>query len=57
VVDKERIARLFDGYRDEIRANSPKSLEIWQKNRTVMPAGVGSVFQLADPFPKVIESE
>ena len=55
MVDKERIARLLNGYRDEIRANSPKSLAIWQKNRTVMPAGVGSVFRLADPFPKVIK--
>jgi len=55
LVDKDRIARLLNVYRDEIRAKSPKSLAIWQKNRAVMPAGVGSVFRLADPFPKVVK--
>jgi glutamate-1-semialdehyde 2,1-aminomutase len=55
MADKERIARLLNGYRDEIRARSPKSLAIWQKNRTVMPAGVGSMFRLADPFPMVVK--
>jgi len=52
--DKERIAGLLDGYRDEIRARSPRSLAIWRENRRVMPAGVGSMFRLADPFPMVI---
>jgi glutamate-1-semialdehyde 2,1-aminomutase len=55
MADKERMARLLNAYRDEIRARSPKSLSIWQKNRTVMPAGVGSLFRLADPFPMVIK--
>jgi glutamate-1-semialdehyde 2,1-aminomutase len=55
LVDKDRIARLLNVYRDEIRAKSPKSLAIWQKNRSVMPAGVGSLFRLADPFPMVIK--
>lgn len=54
MADKEKTARLLDGYRDEIRARSPRSLEIWQRNRTAMPAGVGSMFRLADPFPMVI---
>ena len=53
--DKERIASLLNSYRDEIRAKSPKSLSIWQENRTVMPAGVGSLFRLADPFPMVVK--
>jgi len=53
--DKERIAGLLNGYRDEIRAKSPKSVSMWQRNRTVMPAGVGSVFRLADPFPMVVK--
>jgi glutamate-1-semialdehyde 2,1-aminomutase len=52
--DKERIAKLFDGYRGEICAKSPKSLVTWQKNRAVMPAGVGSVFRLSDPFPMMV---
>jgi glutamate-1-semialdehyde 2,1-aminomutase len=55
MADKESIARLLNAYRDEIRAKSPKSLSIWQQNRTVMPAGVGSLFRLADPFPMVIK--
>jgi glutamate-1-semialdehyde 2,1-aminomutase len=55
MVDKERIAGLLNGYRDEIRAMSPKSVSIWQQNRTVMPAGVGSLFRLADPFPMVVK--
>jgi glutamate-1-semialdehyde 2,1-aminomutase len=55
MADRERIVGLLNGYRDEIRAKSPKSLAIWQKNRTVMPAGVGSVFRLADPFPMVVK--
>ena len=54
MADQERIASLLNGYRDEIRARSPKSLSVWQGNRTVMPAGVGSLFRLADPFPMVI---
>ncbi len=55
MADKETVARLLNGYREEIRAKSPKSFSIWQGNRTVMPAGVGSVFRLADPFPLVVK--
>jgi glutamate-1-semialdehyde 2,1-aminomutase len=55
MADKESIARLLNSYRDEIRAKSPKSLAVWQQNRTVMPAGVGSLFRLADPFPMVVK--
>ena len=55
MLDKEKIAGLLNGYRDELRAKSPKSLAIWQENRAVMPAGVGSVFRLADPFPMVVK--
>ena len=55
MTDKERIAALLNGYRDEIRAKCPKSLATWQKNRTFMPAGVGSLFRLADPFPAVVK--
>ncbi len=55
MVDNERAATLLNTYRDEIMAKSPKSLSIWQNNRTVMPAGVGSLFRLADPFPMVIK--
>jgi len=53
-MDNEKIAGLLHAYRAEIAARSPKSLAMWQQNRTVMPAGVGSVFRLADPFPMVI---
>jgi glutamate-1-semialdehyde 2,1-aminomutase len=53
--DKERITNILNTYRGEIMARSPKSLAIWQKNRTVMPAGVGSLFRLADPFPMVVK--
>jgi glutamate-1-semialdehyde 2,1-aminomutase len=52
---KDEIERIFNGYRDEIRSKSPKSYAIWQKNRTVMPGGVGSRFRLSDPFPMVIK--
>ena len=52
---KERIEGLLNSYRAEIMAKSPKSLSIWQGNRTVMPAGVGSLFRLADPFPMVVK--
>ena len=55
MADKERVAKLLDEYRDQIRAKSPKSLAAWQRNRAVMPAGVGSVFRLADPFPLVVK--
>ncbi len=50
-----RIATILNAYRGEIMAKSPKSLSIWQANRTVMPAGVGSLFRLADPFPMVVK--
>jgi glutamate-1-semialdehyde 2,1-aminomutase len=53
--DNERITTLLNSYRGEIMAKSPKSLSIWQQNRTVMPAGVGSLFRLADPFPMVLK--
>jgi glutamate-1-semialdehyde 2,1-aminomutase len=53
--DKDRIANLLNNFRGELMARSPKSLAIWQNNRTVMPAGVGSFFRLADPFPMVIK--
>jgi glutamate-1-semialdehyde 2,1-aminomutase len=52
---RERSADVLNTYRDEIRAKSPRSYAIWQKNREVMPAGVGSIFRLADPFPMVIK--
>ena len=55
MVDNEKITALLNAYRGEIMAKSPKSLATWQKNRTVMPAGVGSLFRLADPFPMVIK--
>src|SRR5512145_1676518 len=55
MADKERIAELLNRYRGEILARGPKSYAIWQKNRTVMPAGVGSLFRLADPFPMVVK--
>jgi glutamate-1-semialdehyde 2,1-aminomutase len=55
MVDNERIASILNVYRSEIMAKSPKSLSIWQANRSVMPAGVGSLFRLADPFPMVIK--
>ena len=53
--DKERIASILNAYRGEIMAKSPRSLSTWQGNRTVMPAGVGSLFRLADPFPMVVK--
>lgn len=55
LTDHERITGILHTYRDEIKTKSPKSYSIWQKNRTVMPAGVGSLFRLADPFPMVIK--
>lgn len=53
--DKESIEKMLNHYRAEIQAKCPKSLAVWQKNRSVMPAGVGSFFRLADPFPMVIQ--
>ncbi len=53
--NKERIAGILNGYRQEILAKSPRSLAQWQQNRTVMPAGVGSLFRLADPFPMFVK--
>jgi glutamate-1-semialdehyde 2,1-aminomutase len=53
--NQENITRLLNAYREEICAKSPKSLSVWQQNRTVMPAGVGSLFRLADPFPMVVK--
>jgi glutamate-1-semialdehyde 2,1-aminomutase len=55
MIDNGKVAALFHAYRQEIMARSPKSLSIWQTNRTVMPAGVGSLFRLADPFPMVVK--
>jgi glutamate-1-semialdehyde 2,1-aminomutase len=55
MADKERFEGLLNSYRAEIMAKSPKSLAIWQANHAVMPAGVGSVFRLADPFPTVVK--
>jgi glutamate-1-semialdehyde 2,1-aminomutase len=55
MIDNERISKLLNAYRGEIMARSPKSLAVWQENRTVMPAGVGSLFRLADPFPMVVK--
>jgi glutamate-1-semialdehyde 2,1-aminomutase len=55
MVVKENISIPLDAYRAEIMTKSQKSFSIWQKNRTVMPAGVGSLFRLADPFPMVIK--
>src|SRR5512136_429843 len=53
--EKDRIAGILNAYRAEIMARSPKSVAIWQQNRSVMPAGVGSIFRLSDPFPMVIK--
>jgi len=53
--DHEEIEQLLNRYRAEICAKSPRSLAIWQENRNVMPAGVGSLFRLSDPFPMVVK--
>lgn len=55
MAETEMISQLLNTYRQEIIARSPQSFAIWQRNRTVMPAGVGSIFRLADPFPMVIK--
>ena len=55
MLDNEKLNALLNAYRQEIMAMSPKSMSIWQQNRKVMPAGVGSVFRLADPIPMVIK--
>lgn len=55
MLDNEKLNALLNAYRQEIIAKSPKSMSIWQQNRKVMPAGVGSVFRLADPIPMVIK--
>lgn len=55
MTDQERIAELQNSYRQEIREKCPNSFSAWQKNRQVMPAGVGSLFRLADPFPMVVK--
>ncbi len=54
MVDRDKVAGILDEYRAEIGTKSPKSLAVWQRNRTVMPGGVGSLFRLADPFPMVV---
>lgn len=56
MANQKRITGILNTYRDEIKTKSPKSYSIWQKNRSVMPAGVGSLFRLADPFPMVIKN-
>jgi glutamate-1-semialdehyde 2,1-aminomutase len=55
MINDKRFSQILNVYRGEIMAKSPKSLAAWQNNRTVMPAGVGSLFRLADPFPMVIK--
>ncbi len=55
MAESEVISNLLNTYRQEIMGKSPKSQAIWQRNRTVMPAGVGSLFRLADPFPIVVK--
>jgi glutamate-1-semialdehyde 2,1-aminomutase len=55
MMDKQAVDSLLNLYRQEIIKRSPKSMAIWQGNRTVMPAGVGSIFRLADPIPMVIK--
>jgi glutamate-1-semialdehyde 2,1-aminomutase len=55
MTDQEKITSLLNKYRADIMAKCPKSLAIWQQNRKVMPAGVGSLFRLADPFPMIIQ--
>ncbi|MFO7649767.1 MAG: aspartate aminotransferase family protein [bacterium] len=52
--ERERVTEILNTYRAEIMARSPRSLATWQRNRTVMPGGVGSLFRLADPFPMVV---
>ena len=55
MADKEKFSGLLNQYRSEIIAKSPESYSTWQKNRTVMPAGVCSFFRLADPFPMMVK--
>ncbi len=55
MLNNEKLNALLNAYRGEIMAKCPKSLSIWQQNRSVMPAGVGSIFRLADPFPMVVK--
>ncbi len=49
------VARVLDEYRESVRKKSPRSLQIYEQNKTVMPGGVGSRFRLSDPFPMVVK--
>jgi len=54
MAEQAEIAKLFERYREGIREMSPRSLAIYERNRTVTPGGVGSRARLADPFPMIV---
>ncbi|MGZ5384676.1 MAG: aspartate aminotransferase family protein [Acidimicrobiia bacterium] len=50
-IDPERIAELTDRLEQELTDRTPRSMEIFQRARLVMPGGVPSSFQEREPHP------
>jgi glutamate-1-semialdehyde 2,1-aminomutase len=50
-VDRERIKQVGDREETAYRARTPRSAELHERARQVMPLGVASSFQAYDPYP------
>src|SRR5918911_1184858 len=50
-IDRERVSRRIDDLRAELLDRTPESARWYERARSVMPRGVPSSFQAADPRP------
>src|SRR5881394_3063540 len=50
-IDRERVSRRIDDLRTELLDRTPESARWYDRARTVMPRGVPSSFQAAEPRP------
>ncbi len=55
-IDAERVARLTTQMEEALRSRLPKSKEMFERARRVLPAGVPSSFQDQPPHPVYVES-
>src|SRR5881227_3708944 len=50
-IDRERVSRRIEDLRAELLDRTPESARWYERARSVMPRGVPSSFQAADPRP------
>jgi glutamate-1-semialdehyde 2,1-aminomutase len=55
-LDRDRIVELTRAEQDKLKQRTPRSRELWERARKVMPGGIPSSFQSIKPWPVFVET-